>query len=243
MAANSAEIHSFVSKFLGLMSNGYDATLKFDSNLGECSVLLQCNLGRPLPPPTKHRNQSYFKRQQQRKVQKCSVSTQAEEADVGIEIDTSALSQDIAEEAITSNVKSVSNDEDEKAATTENQVVDDTFKCKKCNEEAEKVCKEKKCNFCDFTSTWDNGLLVHVDCKHNGKIDDDDKYERTKNYWKKGKLSSSYQSYIDANEILDEIDYDSDTMDTEKEKILEARKLAMGKSYYRSPPWSNNKFM
>ena len=30
--------------------------------------------------------------------------------------------------------------------------------------------------------------------------DDDEKCERTKNYWKKGKLSSMYQSYIDANE-------------------------------------------
>ena len=46
-----AEINSFISKFLGLLGNGYDATLKFDGHHGEASVVLQCNLGRPLPPP------------------------------------------------------------------------------------------------------------------------------------------------------------------------------------------------
>ena len=102
-----------------------------------------------------------------------------------------------------------------------------------------------KCKTCDFTSVWKNGLLVHVARKHVPKheYDEDEKYENTENYWKEGTLGFEYQYYCDANEILDEIDIDSDVRDIEKDKILNARKAALGNSYRNSPPWCNNRFL
>ena len=56
--------------------------------------------------------------------------------------------------------------------------------------------------------------------------DDDHKYLETLYYWKSGRLSSVYQTYLDANEIIDKSNFEEDVKKIEKEKILEARKSA-----------------
>ena len=73
----------------------------------------------------------------------------------------------------------------------------------------------------------------------------DEKYENTEHYWRKGWLGRVYKTYIDANNILNEIEMDEKTRELEKKKILSARKLAYGDGdgYTCFPPWSNNSFM
>ena len=239
MAANS-EIHSFVSKFLGLMSSGYDATLKFDSKLGECSVQLQCNLGRPLPPVPpktycneKYRNQSYYNRQKRRREEKFSVSTQAEEAsfieeDSAYEASFSSKNENKAEEAITKSNSCATS----KSMSTVNKA-----------EKAVKTCEnevknEFPCAKCDFVSSWATGLEIHESRAHDECVDvgSRDIYEYTKHYWKKGWLGQTYQCFLDATAVIEESKLSEEQKSIEKDKILEARKKALGASYKDDPP-------
>ena len=112
------------------------------------------------------------------------------------------------------------------------------------NDTTEKVDDVFVCKLCDFTSACENGLMVHTERRHkNEHFDDDLKYENTEHYWKEGWLGRVYQTYIEANEVLNEIEMDSRTKNLEKEKILDARKLAFGNNYKHFPPWSNDSFM
>ena len=70
------------------------------------------------------------------------------------------------------------------------------------------------------------------------EIDDDKEYTRTKHYWKTGWLGTVYQSFLDANQIIEKSDLDEGSKVEEKEKLLEARKLAFGDNYRRVPPWT-----
>ena len=81
---------------------------------------------------------------------------------------------------------------------------------------------------CDFQSTWKNGLKVHMSRNHADieqldSIAADDKYLETEMYWKTGKLTTIFQSFLDCNEILETIDNF-----TEEEKILEKEKVLNG---------------
>ena len=117
---------------------------------------------------------------------------------------------------------------------------------------AENAVTDFKCEICDFSSNWKNGLEIHMSRKHSfieqldGNCslsdedkDDDHKYLETLQYWKSGKLSSVYQTYLDANEIIDESNFEEDVKKMEKEKILEARKSAFGEDFKYYPPWRN----
>ena len=77
------------------------------------------------------------------------------------------------------------------------------------------------CDLCDFKSSWKNGLIVHIGRKHRkieqldgldtSDIDEDledSPYLNTERYWKCGLLTTSYQSYIDANQLIDESSLD-----------------------------------
>ena len=59
----------------------------------------------------------------------------------------------------------------------------------------------------------------------------------TENYWKTGNLGTIFQTYLDANMILEKSDLAEDIKAIENEKILEARKHAFGKEYKYYPPW------
>ena len=65
----------------------------------------------------------------------------------------------------------------------------------------------------------------------------DEKYADTEKYWKTGILSTVYQSFLDANEIVDGSDLIEKEKEDEKAKILEARKCAFGDEFKYYPPW------
>ena len=65
----------------------------------------------------------------------------------------------------------------------------------------------------------------------------DEKYSRTDHYWKEGRLGSGYQTFLDAIEVIEACDMSEKEKEVKKEKVLEARKLALGSSFKFSPPW------
>ena len=231
------------------MGNGYDATLKFDSKHGKANVVLECDLGRPFPPPTVHkyypvhRNKSYFHRQERRHVANCSVSTQAEEA----YFNETMSSSDV-------NVNDFKENEAEEASLsvnmTESSSIIDEAETAVNNSDKNVIENGFCCSKCDFVSTWKNGLRIHLERVHenenvtndeNEESDEEtgnwDKYDSTEHYWRRGRLGQSYQCYLDALSVIDECRMSEKEKDIEKENILEARKRAFGDNHVHFPPW------
>ena len=89
-----------------------------------------------------------------------------------------------------------------------------------------------------------------IDCLHNeieqldGHATDhdsnihDEKYAGSRHYWKEGRLGTVYQTFLDAQEIIEESELHQDEKDKEKAKLLEAKKTAFGKLFKHYPPWS-----
>ena len=76
----------------------------------------------------------------------------------------------------------------------------------------------------------------------NTSIDSEDeqedmKYTETEKYWKAGNLTTVFQSFLDANEIVDSSNLSEEEKVVEKAKVLEARKSAFGDEYEYYPPW------
>ena len=69
--------------------------------------------------------------------------------------------------------------------------------------------------------------------------EDDSIYQSTEHYWKSGYVGTSYQSYVDSLQIIEESELEESKKETEKAEILQARKKAFGEGdtfqYY--PPW------
>ena len=65
----------------------------------------------------------------------------------------------------------------------------------------------------------------------------DEIYASTKHYWEKGYLGGGFQTYIDALEVIEEMDISADEKNVEKARILESRKRALGENYKYFPPW------
>ena len=69
------------------------------------------------------------------------------------------------------------------------------------------------------------------------EADEDKTYLNTECYWKNGILGTSYQLYLDANQIIEESDFNAKEKEELKADILEARKEAFGTEYKYYPPW------
>ena len=65
----------------------------------------------------------------------------------------------------------------------------------------------------------------------------DEKYYRTRHYWETGYLGSGYQNFLDANDILEEVNSDKKEREHEKDKVIDARKEALEDNYKYCPPW------
>ena len=111
---------------------------------------------------------------------------------------------------------------------------------------AEKAVDDLSCLVCDFRSNWENGLRIHMSRKHskldqvdgNSDIDiEDEKYSGTNRYWESGRLGTYYQGFLDANYIIETSDLDEEAKIKEKEKVLQARKIAFGEDFRFYPPW------
>jgi hypothetical protein len=116
---------------------------------------------------------------------------------------------------------------------------------------AEEARHDFPCLICDFGSNWESGLLIHMTENHTmmEQVDgnatlmedalvEDDIYADTCHYWKTGKLGSASQTFIDANKIIDSSNLSEEVKETEKAKVLEARKCAFGDNYKHVPPWN-----
>ena len=69
-------------------------------------------------------------------------------------------------------------------------------------------------------------------------LEEDVQYFRTKKYWKEGRLRTSYQIFLDANDIVEKSELLDKSKDTGKAKVLDARKYAIGSNFKHFPPWS-----
>ena len=234
MASN--EMESFVFKFKNLQYAGYKATLTLEAENGEAIVTLKaCLGGLPPPPPAYqghghvhlvHRPPAYFRRQERR--QKAAEAAaeeniQAEKAhkevcdDVIKEVNSVAI---VAEEAI--------------AIADAKDLVKANFECP----------------ICDFYSNFKNGLKVHLARKHSkieqldghhDEVDeDDDFYAGSKHFWKNGWLGGAFQSFCDANEVVDTCDISEEDRKIIKTEILEARRAALGSNFMYFPPWDKS---
>ena len=73
-----------------------------------------------------------------------------------------------------------------------------------------------------------NSWMEVVPCVKIQKKEKDDQYSRTVHYWKEGRLGIGYQTFLDAIEVIESCDMSENEKDVEKEKVFEARKLAIG---------------
>ena len=186
--------------------------------------------------PPRHRGPAYERRQQRRQAAHAAAE-QAQSCAVQVrDVPHSghATPADEAGEVVTA----------DQAISDENVVSVD-------EKSAEKAGNDFKCLLCDFTSNWENGLQIHMTRKHNTieQIDgnstfdgeetqDDKQYSGTQYYWKTGRLGTVFQSFLDANEIIENSNFETETKNQEKEKILEARKSAFGDDFRYFPPWN-----
>ena len=229
------EVDSFVNKFKFLCSAGYKATLTIEASEGEAFVTLKTGLGHIVPPcPIKksyRRGPSYQRRQERRQAARAAAAaasssqTTVQEGDV----------KDIAEES--SNVLGPV----------------ETDSGMNASEPADKAGDDFSCEICDFRSNWANGLAIHMTRKHgnieqldgsssmceDSEKEKDEKYSRTVHYWKELRLGFGYQTFLDAIEVIESCDMSENEKEVEKEKVLEARKLALGPSFKFFPPWDS----
>ena len=237
----SQEIDSFVGKFKYLWHAGFKATLNIEAEHGEAFVTLRAGLGSipppfylPKPPsqtPQAYRGPAYQRRQERRRAARTSA-------------------ENVAKHAENANDPQPS---DGLNVTASDQVADEATEIPTIEEinvsEAEDVSEFFEYILCDFRSNWNNGLKIHITRKH-GKIEQldgnttendesaDERYAGTKHYWEFGRLGTVYQTFLDANDIIDKSALDKDDKEIEKDKILDARKTAFGKYFLHFPPWS-----
>ena len=109
------------------------------------------------------------------------------------------------------------------------------------------------CDLCEFKSKWQNGVDIHMARKHsrieqldgNSSVndaseEDDEKYKYVKHYLHTGWLGGAYQTFLDAMDIINESDLNEELKVIEKEKVLTARKLALGENFSWFPPWDSS---
>ena len=70
-------------------------------------------------------------------------------------------------------------------------------------------------------------------------VKEDEPYAGTKHYWARGWLGMAYQTFLDANTVIDNCDLTEMEKNQEKAKIVESRKTALGTSFAHFPPWSS----
>ena len=67
----------------------------------------------------------------------------------------------------------------------------------------------------------------------NGKEED----QFVRKYWSTGKLITCYQTFLDVNKDIENSNLEQGEKAAEKDKALEARKVAFGSDFMYYPPW------
>ena len=161
------ELSSFLTKFHTLRRAGFTAHLDIDTHAGKSWVGLRVMLGPDQPqnvPNVKSKSPSYFTRQERRKAARTA--------------EQPILSGDVAEKASSTNdvpAAEVGNTKVQRKNVSVNQ------------NNAEKAIIEFNCELCEFTSTRESGVSIHMSGKHttieqlDGQSDrneaEDDEYE------------------------------------------------------------------
>ena len=223
------ELDSFVQKFHQLWKAGVTAHLDLDTHAGNAWVGLRVQLGH-VPGPVQHsshhhrRGPAYQRRQLRRQAERAAAKTSSSDALPAAQV--SDTSKETGHDDL--NEKSKENDVSKSA------------------EEA-----SYHCDICDFESNWANGLSIHMARKHpniaqldgsdslSDDLDEEDSYVKTIHYWKRGKLGSIYQHFLDVMDVIETSDLTEKAKDAEKAKVLESRKIAFGKDFGDFPPWSS----
>jgi hypothetical protein len=83
--------------------------------------------------------------------------------------------------------------------------------------------------------------LEHLDGNNSlNEASEDEKYSSIKYFLKNGWLGSTYQTFIDAMEVIDAFDLQEDVGEIEKTKVLEARKCGLGLNFQGLPPLNSS---
>jgi hypothetical protein len=213
--AGLAELNSFVTKFLNLWQSGCDASLQLKTRGGKAKITLQLGLGEAPPPP--------FSTPPPRRVPGPSRQRRTERR---------ALARKEAEEAEDkTNVEEEENVEEAENAKQEAEEASDVTAAGKACEASEVSAEQVRtifpCLICDFVSNWESGLLIHMTKKHsmieqldgNADLPEDDNFADTAHYWKTGRLGTAFQTFLDANSIIDNSNFPAEIKDTEKLQV------------------------
>ena len=249
-------MESFVNKFKNLQYAGYKATLTLEAENGEAIITLKACLGGLPPPPPAYqghghvppvrRPPSYFRRQKRRQ----KAAEVAAEENIRAEKAHEEVCDDVIKEvtSVSEEAEEAFGYEDAKNVNKE-ESSDDIVA-----EEAIGIVVAKgftktanfECPICDFSSNFENGLKVHLARKHSkveqldGHHDeepDDDEYAGSKHFWKNGWLGGAFQTFCDANQVVDACDISEEDKRIIKAEILEARRTALGPNFMLFPPW------
>ena len=140
-----------------------------------------------------------------------------------------------AEEAVKTSEKEATKTS-EKAHSAEKAAKEEAISDEEIGNVAEKEVSEEEtknindnnkdsyeCPICEFSSTWEKGLEVHMGRKHKNieqidrstdVVEIDEKYDQSEKYWKTGRLGIAYYTLLAANSVLDA----SDMLEEEKLK-------------------------
>ena len=226
------EIDSFVQKFRQLWKAGVTAHLDIDTHAGKAWVGLRVQLGDPPGPvhhevPRQQRGPAYQRRQERRQAARAAAESSST---------ADQSNSDVLPAAKANNASEVDDQTEKSEEDTSADQAGGTFSC----------------DICDFKSNWANGLSVHITRKHprmeqldgtnsiSDDLDDDDKYSKTVQYWKEGKIGTIFQTFLDVLDVIESSDLTEESKDLEKDKVLESRKIAFGKDFEHFPPWNSN---
>ena len=244
------ELDSFIRKFHQLWQAGLTAHLDLDTHAGTAWVGLRVQLGHqvPGPPPQQvHPHQASSSRDR-RRARRLAARKQADR--VAAEQAVATPEEEAAETSEPTLETNSAEKADEKEASEED--IENVAETQVSEEEIETVAEKTKdsfeCPICEFSSNSENGLGIHMGRKHrnveqiDGCTDTDsleieERYDRSENYWKTGRIGIAYHIFLDANFVVDASDLPEEEKIKEKDKILEARKAAFGSSFHQFPPW------
>jgi hypothetical protein len=230
------ELDNFVQKFHQLWKAGVSVHLDLETHAGHAWVGIRAQLDhapgpvQPLNHPfssrSPHRSPSYQRRQERRRQ---AAQAAAQTGSLASQVSGQKPSEEMP--AAEASIQSKTVEKEGNNCNLANQAKV-TFSC----------------DLCDFTSNWKNGLTIHMTRKYDrieqldgcGDDEENDKYLSSGHYWKKGWIGTVFQTYLDADDVIDKSNLNEEEKQVEKNKVLEARKLAFGTGFEFFPPWSTN---
>ena len=216
MAAVSLyEVNSFVTKFTNLWKAGRDACLQLVSHAGQACVTLRLGLG-VFPHDKKDANEILRKKLSPSKIRWRNRHAAARVAETENVMDREGSKvntvHDSSETEIVSDVVRDVGESLELHSSNENYVLPAGIKC----------------DHCDFSSTWANGLKMHISSVHELKQldkltrkEEREVFHSTQSYWETGILPNNLQVYINALVDVEKANVNEDVKVMEENRLEE----------------------